>query len=220
MSKTKKQFIVIGLGRFGSSVLIALTRAGHEVLAIDTDEEIVQKMSNVATHVVVADSTDEDTLQALGVRNFDVAVVAIGTDVEANVFTTMLLKNLGVPVIVAKAQNDLHGKMLEKIGADRVVYPEYDMGQRVAHNLITSSVLEYIELSPEVGIIELEAPRSLVGVNLIDANLRSKYEVNLVAIKSGETVIVPPPPERPIEENDILVVVGTNQGISKLESLE
>lgn len=220
MSKTKKQFIVIGLGRFGSSVLIALTRAGHEVLAIDTDEEIVQKMSNIATHVVVADSTDEDTLQALGVRNFDVAVVAIGTDVEANVFTTMLLKNLGVPVIVAKAQNDLHGKMLEKIGADRVVYPEYDMGQRVAHNLITSSVLEYIELSPEVGIIELEAPKSLIGVNLIDANLRSKYEVNLVAIKSGETVIVPPPPERPIEENDILVVVGTNEGISKLESLE
>lgn len=220
MSKTKKQFIVIGLGRFGSSVLIALTRAGHEVLAIDTDEEIVQKMSNIATHVVVADSTDEDTLQALGVRNFDVAVVAIGTDVEANVFTTMLLKNLGVPVIVAKAQNDLHGKMLEKIGADRVVYPEYDMGQRVAHNLITSSVLEYIELSPEVGIIELEAPQSLIGVNLIDANLRSKYEVNLVAIKSGETVIVPPPPERPIEENDILVVVGTNQGISELESLE
>lgn len=220
MSKTKKQFIVIGLGRFGSSVLIALTRAGHEVLAIDTDEEIAQKMSNIATHVVVADSTDEDTLQALGVRNFDVAVVAIGTDVEANVFTTMLLKNLGVPVIVAKAQNALHGKMLEKIGADRVVYPEYDMGQRVAHNLITSSVLEYIELSPEVGIIELEAPKSLVGVNLIDANLRSKYEVNLVAIKSGETVIVPPPPERPIEENDILVVVGTNEGISELESLE
>lgn len=220
MSKSKKQFIVIGLGRFGSSVLIALTRAGHEVLAIDTDEEIVQKMSNIATHVVVADSTDEDTLQALGARNFDVAVVAIGTDVEANVFTTMLLKNIGVPVIVAKAQNDLHGKMLEKIGADRVVYPEYDMGQRVAHNLITSSVLEYIELSPEVGIVELEAPKSLVGVNLIDANLRSKYDVNLVAIKSGEVVIVPPPPERPIEENDILVVVGTNEGISELESLD
>ena len=215
----KKQFLVIGLGRFGSSVLLALTRSGHEVMAIDTDEDIVQKMSNIATHVVVADSTDEDTLQALGVRNFDVAVVAIGTDIEANVFTTLLLKNLGVPLIVAKAQNDLHGKMLEKIGADRVVYPEYDMGQRVAHNLITSGVLDYIELSPNVGIVEIIAPRSLIGVNLIDANLRTRFDINVVAIKSGDTVIVPPPPERPIEINDVLVVVGANAGISSLESL-
>jgi K+ transport systems, NAD-binding component len=220
MSKAKKQFIVIGLGRFGSSVLIALARAGHEVLAIDTDEEIVQRMSNIATHVVTADSTDEDTLLALGVKNFDVAVVAIGTNVEANVFTTMLLKNLGVPVIVAKAQNELHAKMLEKIGADRVVKPEYDMGQRVAHNLITDSVLEYIELAPEFGIVELEAPKSLVGINLIDSNLRTRYEVNIVAIKSGDTVVVPPPPDRPIEAEDILVIVGTNEGISALERLD
>lgn len=217
MADKRKQFIVIGLGRFGSSVLIALTRAGHEVLALDTDEEIVQKMSNIATHVIVADSTDEDTLHALGVRNFDAAVVAIGSDIEANVFTTLLLKNFGIPKIIAKAQNDLHGKMLEKIGADHVVYPEYDMGQRVAHNLITNSVLDYIELSPDLGIIEIKAPRQLVGLNLVEADLRNKYHVNVVAIKAGDSILVPPPPERPIEITDVLVVVGTNKGISLLE---
>lgn len=219
MAEKRKQYIVIGLGRFGSSVLIALTRAGHEVLALDTDEEIVQKMSNIATHVIVADSTDEDTLQALGVRNFDAAVVAIGGDIEANVFTTLLLKNFGIPKIIAKAQNDLHGKMLEKIGADHVVYPEYDMGQRVAHNLITSSVLDYIELSPDLGIVEIKAPNQLVGLNLIQADLRNEYKVNVVAIKAGDEILVPPPPDRPIETSDVLVVVGTNKGISLLEGL-
>ena len=218
--KEKKQFLIIGLGRFGSSVLLALTRAGYEVLAIDVDEEIVQKMSSVATQVVIADSTDEDTLQALGVRNFDVAVVAIGNDIEANVFTTLLLKNLGLPMIVAKAQNDLHGKMLEKIGADHVVYPEYDMGQRVAHNLITNSVLDYIQLSPEIGVVELKAPKSLVGLDLIEADLRNKFGVNVVAIKVGNEVIAPPAPNQKINASDILVLVGKIKGISALENLD
>ncbi len=218
--REKKQFLIIGLGRFGSSVLLALTRAGYEVLALDVDEEIVQKMSSVATQVVIADSTDEDTLQALGVRNFDVAVVAIGNNIEANVFTTLLLKNLGLPMIVAKAQNDLHGKMLEKIGADHVVYPEYDMGQRVAHNLITNSVLDYIELSPEIGVVELKAPKSLVGLDLIGADLRNKFEVNVVAIKVGDEVIAPPAPNQKINASDILVLVGKIKGISALENLE
>ncbi len=218
--REKKQFLIIGLGRFGSSVLLALTRAGYEVLALDVDEEIVQKMSSVATQVVIADSTDEDTLQALGVRNFDVAVVAIGNNIEANVFTTLLLKNLGLPMIVAKAQNDLHGKMLEKIGADHVVYPEYDMGQRVAHNLITNSVLDYIELSPEIGVVELKAPKSLVGLDLIGADLRNKFEVNVVAIKVGDEVIAPPAPDQKINASDILVLVGKIKGISALENLE
>ena len=218
--REKKQFLIIGLGRFGSSVLLALTRAGYEVLALDVDEEIVQKMSSVATQVVIADSTDEDTLQALGVRNFDVAVVAIGNNIEANVFTTLLLKNLGLPMIVAKAQNDLHGKMLEKIGADHVVYPEYDMGQRVAHNLITNSVLDYIELSPEIGVVELKAPKSLVGLDLIGADLRNKFEVNVVAIKVGDEVIAPRAPNQKINASDILVLVGKIKGISALENLE
>lgn len=218
--KGDKQFLVIGLGRFGSSVATALARSGHEVLAIDTNEEVAQKLNGIVTHVVIADTTDEDTLKALGVRNFDVAVVAIGSNIQANIFTTLLLKNLGVPFIVAKALNDLHGKMLEKIGADRVVYPEYDMGQRVAHNIVTSNVLEYIELSPNVGIVEISVPRSLVGKTLIEADLRARFEVNVVAVKREDQVIVPPQPDAKIEKDDILVVVGGNIGISALEGLE
>ena len=218
--KGDKQFLVIGLGRFGSSVATALARSGHEVLAIDTNEEVAQKLNGIVTHVVVADTTDEDTLKALGVRNFDVAVVAIGSNIQANIFTTLLLKNLGVPFIVAKALNDLHGKMLEKIGADRVVYPEYDMGQRVAHNIVTSNVLEYIELSPNVGIVEIGVPRSLIGKTLIEADLRARFEVNVVAIKRGDQVIVPPQPDAKIEKGDILVVVGGNIGIAALEGLQ
>ena len=218
--KGDKQFLVIGLGRFGSSVATALARSGHEVLAIDTNEEVAQKLNGIVTHVVVADTTDEDTLKALGVRNFDVAVVAIGSNIQANIFTTLLLKNLGVPFIVAKALNDLHGKMLEKIGADRVVYPEYDMGQRVAHNIVTSNVLEYIELSPNVGIVEISVPRSLIGKTLIEADLRARFEVNVVAVKRGEQVIVPPQPDAKIEKGDLLVVVGGNTGIAALEGLE
>ncbi|MBP9483357.1 MAG: TrkA family potassium uptake protein [Negativicutes bacterium] len=218
--KGDKQFLVIGLGRFGSSVATALARSGHEVLAIDTNEEVAQKLNGIVTHVVVADTTDEDTLKALGVRNFDVAVVAIGSNIQANIFTTLLLKNLGVPFIVAKALNDLHGKMLEKIGADRVVYPEYDMGQRVAHNIVTSNVLEYIELSPNVGIVEIGVPRSLIGKTLIEADLRARFEVNVVAIKRDDQVIVPPQPDAQIEKGDLLVVVGGNIGIAALEGLQ
>ena len=218
--KGDKQFLVIGLGRFGSSVATALARSGHEVLAIDTNEEVAQKLNGIVTHVVVADTTDEDTLKALGVRNFDVAVVAIGSNIQANIFTTLLLKNLGVPFIVAKALNDLHGKMLEKIGADRVVYPEYDMGQRVAHNIVTSNVLEYIELSPNVGIVEIGVPRSLIGKTLIEADLRARFEVNVVAIKRDDQVIVPPQPDAQIENGDLLVVVGGNIGIAALEGLQ
>ena len=218
--KGDKQFLVIGLGRFGSSVATALARSGHEVLAIDTNEEVAQKLNGIVTHVVVADTTDEVTLKALGVRNFDVAVVAIGSNIQANIFTTLLLKNLGVPFIVAKALNDLHGKMLEKIGADRVVYPEYDMGQRVAHNIVTSNVLEYIELSPNVGIVEIGVPRSLIGKTLIEADLRARFEVNVVAIKRDDQVIVPPQPDAQIEKGDLLVVVGGNIGIAALEGLQ
>ena len=163
MKKKNKQFAVIGLGRFGVSVARTLFKGGYEVLAIDSNEERVQKISSEVTHVVQADTTDENALKALGIRNFDVVVVAIGEDVQANVLTTLLLKELGVNYIVAKAKNELHGKMLEKIGADRVVYPERDMGQRVAHNLVSTNVLDYIELSPDLSLVEVTTPKVLGG---------------------------------------------------------
>jgi len=220
MSKKHKQFAVIGLGRFGSSVALTLARAGYEVLAVDSDEDKAQKISDEVTHVAVADTTDEAALKTLGMRNFDVVVVAIGEDVQANVLTTLLLKEMGVTHIVVKARNELHGKMLEKIGADRIVYPERDMGQRVAHNLVSTNVLDYIELSPNLSLVEINAPRSLIGKSLAEANLRAKYEMNVVAIKRAEKIIVPPHPSDKITSEDVLIVVGGIDGLQRLEELE
>lgn len=218
--KRNKSFAVIGLGRFGTSVARTLSRLGYEVLAIDTEEERVQQVADEVTHTYIADTTDENSLKALGIRNFDVVVVAIGEDIQANVLTTLLLKDLGVKYIVAKARNELHGKMLAKIGADRVVYPERDMGQRVAHNLVSTNVLDYIELSPDLSLIETSAPRCLVGKTLAESRLREKYDANVVAIKRGEQIIVPPNPGEKIQAGDVLIVVGRNGGLQKLEELE
>ena len=219
MKPVKKLFAVIGLGRFGTSVAMTLQSLGHEVLAIDSDEETVQKLSDQVTHVVQADTTDENSLHALGLRNFDAVVVAIGADVQANVATTLLLKELGIPYIIAKARNALHGKMLEKIGADRVVYPERDMGQRVAHSLISSNVLDYIELSPDLSLVEVTVPGAFIGRTLQQANMRALYGVNVVAIKRFDKLIVPPQPDELIQESDIMIVIGSTEGLQQLESL-
>lgn len=216
----RKQFAVIGIGRFGSSVASCLANQGYEVMAVDDDEERVQKISEVVTHAVCADTTDEEALKSLGIRNFDAVVVAIGHDVQASVLTTLLLKEAGVSYIVAKAQNVLHGKMLEKIGADRVVYPEWDMGMRIAHNLISTNVLEYIELSPELSIVEVTVPREMVGKALSESSLREGYGLNLVAVKRGGTILVTPKPTELFRQGDILFVIGENKGIRRLEQLD
>lgn len=215
-----KQFAVIGLGRFGASVAVNLFKQGYDVLAVDSDEEHIQKFSDEVTHVVQADSTDENALKALGIRNFDVVVVAIGEDIQANVMTTLLLKELGVPYVVAKAKNALHGRMLEKVGADKVVYPERDMGVRIAHNIISRNVLDYIELSPDLSIVEVSAPQELVGKTLQQANLRPRFGVNVVAIKRGDELNVSPKAEDSIQKDDVLVVIGNTDGVQSLEEME
>jgi K+ transport systems, NAD-binding component len=215
----RKQFAVIGIGRFGSSVAQSLVSQGYEVLAVDDDEERVQKISDIVTHAVCADTTNEEAIKALGIRNFDAVVVAIG-DVQASVLSTLILKELGVGYIVAKAQNALHGKMLEKIGADRVVYPERDMGTRIAHSLISSNVLDYIELSAKLSIVEVAVPRAMAGKSLADSNLRSSYGLNLVAVKRDETTIIIPTPDEVLRPGDILVVLGDNKGIRRLEQFD
>lgn len=217
--KKNKQFAVIGLGRFGTSVALTLHQMGFEVLAVDENEERVQEFSDSVTHVIQADTTDENSLKAIGIRNFDVVVVAIGEDIQANMLTTLQLKEMGVPYIVAKAQNKQHGKMLEKIGADRVVYPERDMGQRVAHNLVSTNVLEYIALSPNVSMVEVTAPKTLIGKSLAESNLRAKYDINVLAIKRDDEIIVPPQPSEKILKDDIVIVVGRNEGVQRLEEL-
>lgn len=212
-----KQFVVIGLGRFGVSLAKALYNLGYDVLGIDNDEEIVQSMADSITHVVQADATDENTLKALGVRNFDVGIVSIGQDIQASILVTLILKELGLKYVVAKAQNDLHGKVLYKIGADRVVFPERDMGIRVAHNLVSSNVLDYVELSSNYSIVEIEAVPKWYGKTLGELDMRVKHGLNVMAIKRKDSVVISPSADDIILEKDVLVVIGENKDIEKME---
>ena len=218
--KKDRQFAVIGLGRFGSNMAKALSKMGYEVLAIDKNQHKVQEFSDEVTHVVQADTTDENALRELGILNFDVVVVAIGEDVQANVLTTLQLKEIGVNFIVATSRKSLHTKLLEKVGADRIVAPERDMARRVAYNLASTSVMDYIELSPRFSIVEITAPKAFQNKTIAESNIRAKYGINVVAIKRGEDLIISPLPSEKIIKDDIVVVVGKNESINGLEALE
>ncbi|MEC0212474.1 TrkA family potassium uptake protein [Paenibacillus ehimensis] len=213
----KKQFAVIGMGRFGSSVAKTLSNLGFEVLAIDSSEQRTQEVSNIVTHVVQADSTDEEALRALGLRNFDVVIVAIGQDIQASILTTIIVKEIGVPKVVVKAQNELHGKVLAKVGADKVIYPERDMGVRVAHHLISSNIIDYIELSEDYSIVEVQAVGQMVGRNLRELDIRAKYGCNVMAIRTGDKMNIAPHAEDIIKHNDILIIVGRNTDLKNFE---
>jgi len=212
-----KQFVVIGCGRFGTSVAKTLYKMGNDVLAIDGSEEIVQSISEEVTHAVQADATDEHALRSLGIRNFDVAVITIGSDIQSSIMATLIAKELGVKYVVSKAQNELHAKVLYKIGADRVVFPERDMGIRVAHNLVASNILDYIELAPDYSIMEISSLVEWEGQTLIELDIRSKYGINVMAIKHGNQINVSPKANDRIEKGDILVVIGHNDDLKKLE---
>lgn len=212
-----RQFIIIGLGRFGSSIAKTLYALGNDVLAIDESEEIVQEISDTVTHAVQADATDENVLKSLGIRNFEVAVIAIGSDIQSSIMATLLIKEMGVKYVIAKAQNELHAKVLYKIGADRVVFPERDMGIRVAHNLFSSNILDYIELSPDYNIVELAALSKWEGKSLKELDLRSSYGINVMAIKRSGDINVSPGAEDTINRGDILVVIGSNEDVSRIE---
>lgn len=212
-----KQFAVIGLGRFGTSVAKTLATMGHEVLVIDERQEKIQEIVGEVTHAIQADAKDEHALKALGIRNFDVVIVAIGKDTEANILVTVLLKELGVKYVVAKARTALQGKVLERVGADKVVYPERDMGMRVAHSLVSSNVLDHIDLSDKHSILEVVAPEMLIGKTIRQSALRAKYDITVMAIKRGDEIIVNPSPDEPIKEGDIIVAVGENGKLRKIE---
>ncbi|WP_294403225.1 TrkA family potassium uptake protein [uncultured Clostridium sp.] len=216
---TKKQFVVIGLGRFGESLARTVYDMGHDVLVIDMDEEKVEDIADYVTHAVQLDATDENALKKIGLRNFDIAVVSIGGDIQSSVMATLLLKEMGVKFIVAKAQSDLHAKVLSKIGANKVIMPEKDTGRRVAHNLVSSNILDYIELSSEYSIMEIEALDSWTQKSLKELDLRKKYGINVVAIKDGKNVNVSPGADEIIREKDIIVALGSQQDLGKLESV-
>lgn len=213
----KKEFAVIGLGRFGGSICRTLAEDGLEVLAIDTDEERVNEFSMIASHAVVGDTTDEAVVKSLGIRNFDHVIVAIGDDIQASILTTLILKELGVKKITVKAQNDYHEKVLRKIGADQVVHPERDMGRRIAHNMVSNNVLDYLELSDDHSIVEIVANERLAGHTLIDLDIRAKYGINIVAVKRNNDIIVSPLAHEGIQMKDILIVIGADEDINRFE---
>ncbi|ABS35160.1 MULTISPECIES: potassium channel family protein [Clostridium] len=215
----KKQFVVIGLGRFGTSVAKTLYTLGNDVLAIDSSDDIVQSISDSVTHSVQMNATDENSLRALGIRNFDVAVITIGSDIQASTMATLLVKEMGVKYIIAKANTEIHAKVLYKIGADRVVFPERDMGVRVAHNLVSTNILDYIELSPNYSIAEIVIPKIWHGKTLNELNIRANYGINVVALKRGEEINVSPVAEDTIESGDIIVAIGSEEDLTKVEIL-
>jgi len=213
-----KQYIVIGCGRFGSSVATTMHLLGHEVMAIDKNEDIIQNIADKVTHAAIVDVIDEQSLRALGIGNFDVAIIAIGSDIRASIMATIIAKEAGVSQVICKATDELQAKVLYKIGADRVVFPERDMGVRVAHNIVSDNILDHIELDPEYSIVEIVAPSSWVGKTLVELDLRAKYEITVLAIKTGKTINVTPAPNEELKSGSILVVIGQNTNISKITS--
>ena len=212
-------FVVIGLGLFGSSVARQLCALGAEVLAIDIHPELVQQISSDVTSAVVADARDADVLRALGAHECDGAVVAIGDDLAGSVLATMNLKELGVKHIVCKAHDEVHRKVLQKLGADKVVIPEKEVADKLARSLTSHNVLDFIELSSDYGIVEIPAPKSWVGKNLKELDVRAKLGVNIIAIQRHGKVSVSPRAEFLIEKNDILVVLGDYDSLTLMQEI-
>jgi len=213
----KKQFAVIGLGRFGTSLATSLYEMDYDVLAVDSSAEAVEQMSEHATHCVQADATDAQALKALGIKNFDVAVISIGNDIQASILVTLLCKELGIKQVITKAQNELHARVLSKIGADKIVFPERDMGIKLARSLVSSNLLEYIELSEEYSLVEWAAPAAWAGKSIKELDIRSRYGVNIMAIKHGVDINISPRGEDTIKSGDILVMIGADKDLAKLE---
>lgn len=201
------EFLVVGLGRFGGGLAGTLVGMGHEVLGVDADPKTVQQLSGLLTHVVEADSTSEEAMRQLGAGDFTTAVVAIGTDIEASILTTAVLADLGVPRIVAKAVTEPHGRILERVGAHRVVFPERDMGIRVGHSL-AGSILDYFQLDPGFALVETIAPQELVGKTLAAAEVRRRYGITVVCVKPEGGSFTYATPDTVVHDGDLLVVAG------------
>lgn len=208
-----KHVAVIGLGLFGTSVAETLVQQGHYVLGIDIDEQRVQQLARVLNQCVSVSSVDEESLLALGIKEYDAVVVAIG-DIEANLMVVQTLQELGVKRVMAKAVSHRHGRVLKRLGVSQVVFPEHDMGVRAAHSLSGDRVIDYIELSEEFHIVEIQVPRHFVGKTLDEIDLRKNYRVSLIAIKTAQQLIISPPAETKIELNSVFVVIGKDEDLT------
>ncbi|PXA89181.1 potassium transporter [Nostoc sp. 3335mG] len=211
--------VVVGLGRFGTAVAHSLIRTGHEVLGIDASAMMVQRLADTMTHVVQADSTSVETLRQLGVEDVDVAIVGIGSDIEASVLTVLALVDLNVKTIWAKATNERHGRILERTGAHHVVYPEARMGQRVAH-IVTGKVIDFIEFDDGFALVKTRAPRSIMGKTLAEAAIRSRFGVTIVGIKRPREDFTYARPETVVEEDALLIVAGNTARVERFAAID
>lgn len=211
-----KQFVVLGGGKFGLSLAKKLVDLGAEVMLVDKNYDIISKSADKVTTAVQADVTDEKALLNLGIRNFDVAIVAIGDNIQSSILVTLMLKEFGIKKILAKAENEMHAKVLYKIGADRVIFPETEMGIRVAKNLMSNGIMDTLELSPEYSILEIKAPKEWVGKSILEINPRKKYGLNIIAIKKDIDIHVNINPNELILSPDILVIAGKNEDLDKI----
>ena len=214
-----KSYIVIGLGRFGMEMAAKLYECGEDVLAIDTDENIIDKFADKVTRAVAADARDIDVLRKLGAESFDRAVVAVGSDLAASALITMNLKTLGVPYIICKAHDDTYREILERLGADRVIIPEREIADKLSLGLTSTGIMEYIELSDEFGIVEMAPPESWYGKSIRQLDLRSAYGANVISVRQGDALHIPPDIDAPMDENTALVVLAAYKTIDRIKKL-
>ncbi len=217
-----KSFAVIGLGRFGSNLAKTLAGLGCEVLGIDENEERVQKVSDLITHAIVGDAQDERVLRSVGIRNFDCVIVALSSDMQSSILVTLMLKELGVNMVVSKAQSEAHARVLTKIGAEKVVFPERDMGVKVAQSLARNNILDYIEISQDYSIVEIMMPKSWAGKTLKELNIRANYGLNVIAVRheGDRDIEISPKPDEKLVAGDAIVVIGQTFDINKLAGEE
>jgi trk system potassium uptake protein len=233
MAKLPKQFAVIGAGRFGSSVALTLSKSGVDVIVVDRDKEAVQQISDYVSQAVQLDAMDEKALRSVGLEKTDVAIVSIGTHMEASILVTMTLKEMGIPKVVSKALSESHGKVLTRVGADAIVFPERDMGVKLAKSLVSPTILDHIEFSPGYNIVELAVPESLKGNSIMKSQVRTKYSVEIIAVKRNtpqldgkgesvitEEVIIAPSAETKLEEGDTIMVIGKEDAIQRFRKIE
>ena len=211
-----KQYLVIGCGRFGSSVAKKMCQLGNEVMVIDKDEDSINNIAELVTHTAIVDVTEERDLKSIGLGNFDVVIVAISSDIRASIMATVMAKEMGVPKVVCKAKDELQAKVLYKIGADKVVFPERDMGIRLAYNLASENILDQINLDPEYSIMEIVTPQNWVGKTIIELNLRAKYDITVLAVKTQSGLKVMPSPNYKMQEKNILIIIGNTDKISDI----
>lgn len=211
-----QQVMVIGLGRFGSAVARELEHLGHQVLAVDVDEQTVNEAASSVTHALQLNASDEDALRSAGAAEFRHAIVAVSSDTESSIFAAMALKRLGVPNVIAKAGSRLHGEILSRVGVDRVVYPEAEIGQRLAHTFSVPNVIDYLDVAPLFGIEKIRPPASFIGRTLADLDLKGRLGLTPIALRRGAQVFVNPARDETISEGDELILIGRDEKLDQL----